>query len=64
MYLSLVFDIDGYREFLIAYFFLIYSCIYCVLEEKKMCQAVTVKPSAAISVSLHWRDVLRNPRNL
>lgn len=34
MYLSLVFDIDGYEEFLIACFFLTYSCTNCVQGKK------------------------------
>lgn len=54
MYLSLVFDTDAYKEFLIAYFFLTYSCTYCVLKKNNEHQADdTMKPSAAISISLH-----------
>lgn len=35
MYSSPVFEIDSYKEFLITYFFLTYSCTYSAPPKKK-----------------------------
>lgn len=49
MCLSIVFDIDGYKDFLNASFFLTYSCTYCVLKDYNVYQADTMKLSAALA---------------
>lgn len=64
MYLSPVFEIDSYKEFLITYFFLTYSCTYSPPQKKNVHHTDTIKPSAVISICLHWCDMLRNPINL